>query len=525
MQIFCTGLVLQYRSKRRGFHYYVQGQVKEISKRFFGQRVVIVLKKQEVVFDTAICHFHLEFDNSAFVEWQEAQAQRLEASLPLRAGLIFEMFPFCILFQKDLKVTAMGVALQAIIPSLAGRRITAFFELVKPLIEFKYETVISRTNNVFEMATSEEIDKLGTSGRATSTEEGRFTDEIMLEEDVDKTLHIKGQMIHIAEWNQILFLACPIMNDLNNLIWSGLFINDLSMHDYSRDIMLATSQERIEMKMALNAAESRANELTSRLAQLDEVQQRTDELLYQMIPKTVATKLRSGEDTLSLCELFPSVTMLFSDIVGFTTICSRLKPVEVVVFLNNLYTLFDFLVDQNAVYKVETIGDAYLIVAGCPERTSTHPQKICDMSFDMMDGISVMKDPATGDNIRMRIGVHSGSVVAGIVGLKMPRYCLFGLNVALTEKLESNSQPMKIHISQACKELLPPQYKVEERNDPEVQEKVCSSFFILLMVAVFFVLVRWPQILFPSFEGRTKTATNGHSQSPFTNRGRIGLIG
>ena len=79
------------------------------------------------------------------------------------------------------------------------------------------------------------------------------------------------------------------------------------------------------------------------------------------------------------------IFFLFSDIVGFTTICSRIKPPEVVMFLNTLYTLFDFLVDQNQVYKVETIGDAYLIVAGCPVKTTNHAVKICDMAFDMMD--------------------------------------------------------------------------------------------------------------------------------------------
>ena len=111
-------------------------------------------------------------------------------------------------------------------------------------------------------------------------------------QDVDKTLHIKGQMIFIQEWQQMLFLACPMMNDLNNLIWTGLFVNDLSMHDYSRDIMLATSQEQIEMRMALSAAEVKANALNIQLKQLDEVQARTDELLYQMIPKQVAERLR-----------------------------------------------------------------------------------------------------------------------------------------------------------------------------------------------------------------------------------------
>ena len=93
-----------------------------------------------------------------------------------------------------------------------------------------------------------------------------------------------------------------------------------------------------------------------------------------------------------------------TDIVGFTTICSRIQPPEVVMFLNTLYTLFDFLVDQNQVYKVETIGDAYLIVAGCPVKTTNHAVKICDMAFDMMDSIKMLKDPGTGDAVEMRIG-------------------------------------------------------------------------------------------------------------------------
>merc|ERR1719510_2196534 len=152
------------------------------------------------------------------------------------------------------------------------------------------------------------------------------------------------------------------------------------------------------------------------------------------------------------------------------------------MFLNNLYTLFDFLVDQNQVYKVETIGDAYLIVAGCPVKATNHALKICDMAFDMMDGISMLKDPGTGKDVQMRIGCHSGPVVAGIVGLKMPRYCLFGLNVGLTEKFESNSQPMKIHVSEPCKQLLSAQYKCEQRDDPEVREK-CGGHMSHFLVA------------------------------------------
>ncbi len=96
----------------------------------------------------------------------------------------------------------MGIALQEVIPGLINRKVTSYFELVKPLIEFKYEEIVTRSNIMFELATTEEIDKLGRSTRASS-EEGRFTDEINLSEDVDKTLHIKGQMLFIHEWNQV----------------------------------------------------------------------------------------------------------------------------------------------------------------------------------------------------------------------------------------------------------------------------------------------------------------------------------
>merc|ERR1719397_1586245 len=105
---------------------------------------------------------------------------------------------------------------------------------------------------MFELATQEEIDKLRTATGSTSGGGEQSTESLELEDldDIDKTLHIKGQMVFIKEWSQMLFLACPIMKGLNNLIWSGLFINDLSMHDYSRDIMLANAQTEMEANLA-----------------------------------------------------------------------------------------------------------------------------------------------------------------------------------------------------------------------------------------------------------------------------------
>merc|ERR1712227_453232 len=379
-----------------------------------------------------------------------------------------------------MEVTILGSALRQILSQTVGQGLSSYWELVKPLVEFRWDVIQGRLNSMFELATQEEVDKLCNSTSKKSSSMGFDDDMNLLDEDIDKTLHIKGQMVYMQDCEQMLFLACPIMKDLQNLVWSGLFVNDLSMHDYSRDIMLATTQEKIQLKMLLSAAEAKADKLEAQQKKLNEVMKKSDDLISQMLPKSVADELAKGKTNAEICKTYECVTMLFSDIVTFTVICSKLKPLQVVQLLNNMYTLFDFLCDQNAVYKVETIGDAYLIVAGCPVEAANHAIKICDMAFDMMDGISMLKDPSNGEPIHMRIGCHSGPVVAGVVGLKMPRYCLFGINVGLTEKFESNSKPDKIHISETTIEHLSSQYKLEERNEEGLKMRLngYKSFFL-----------------------------------------------
>merc|ERR1712227_786415 len=346
------------------------------------------MKKQEVVFDTVVTYYELTFENQGYIKKMEAEAKRKDNDVqPIKASIIFEMFPFCILYNQNMEVTILGSALRLILGKTVGAGLGQYWELVKPLVEFKWDVILSRLNSMFELATQEEVDKLCKSDGQQSSSMGFDDDMNLLDEDIDKTLHIKGQMVYMKEWEQMLFLACPMMKDLNNLVWSGLFINDLSMHDYSRDIMLATTQEKIQMKMLLSAAEKKADKLEEQQKKLNEVMKKSDDLISQMLPKQIADELAKGKTN-------ECVTMLFSDIVTFTVICSKLKPIQVVQLLNNMYTLFDFLCDQNAVYKVETIGDAYLIVAGCPVKAANHALKISDMAFDMMDGIQILKVPA-----------------------------------------------------------------------------------------------------------------------------------
>ncbi|XP_036328540.1 soluble guanylate cyclase 88E-like [Rhagoletis pomonella] len=431
------GLTLHYRSKRRGFVYYTMGQIREVARHFYHKEMHIELVREEILFDTVHVTFQLTFDNRAFTLASLAMT-REEKHLPISAHVLFEIFPFCIVFGADMVVRSIGNSLMVILPDLLGQKITAWFDLVRPLIAFKFQTILNRTNNIFELVT---------------------------------TIKIKGQMVYMENWRMIMFLGTPVMPDLNSLITTGLYINDLSMHDFSRDLMLAGTQQSVELKLALDQEQQKSKKLEESMRKLDEEMRRTDELLYQMIPKQVADRLRRGENPIDTCEMFDCVSILFADVVTFTEICSRITPMEVVSMLNAMYSIFDTLTERNNVYKVETIGDAYMVVSGAPEKSANHADKVCDMALDMVDAITDLKDPSTGQHLRIRVGVHSGAVVAGIVGLKMPRYCLFGDSVNTASRMESTGAAMKVHVSEPAKQFLSPCYKMTERGEIDVKGK------------------------------------------------------
>ncbi|XP_054261820.1 soluble guanylate cyclase 88E-like [Macrosteles quadrilineatus] len=481
------GLTLHYRSKRRGFVYYTMGQIREVARHFYHKEMRIELVREEVLFDTVHVTFQLTFDNRAFT-LASLTLTREERHLPISASVLFEIFPFCIVFGSDMVVRSIGNSLMVILPDLVGKKITNWFDLVRPLIAFKFQSILNRTNNIFELVTVEPV--LGERTGEHRVCKGDSRELELLEDDGspdEKSLRLKGQMIYMDNWRMLMYLGTPVMPDLNSLVSTGLYINDLSMHDFSRDLMLAGTQQSVELKLALDQEQQKSKKLEESMRKLDDEMRRTDELLYQMIPKQVADRLRTGENPIDTCQMFDSVSILFSDVVTFTEICSRITPMEVVSMLNAMYSIFDTLTERNRVYKavsrgrccdaagsvrqVETIGDAYMVVSGAPQSEDNHAEKVCDMALDMVEAITDLKDPSTGSHLQIRVGVHSGAVVAGIVGLKMPRYCLFGDSVNTASRMESTSEAMRIHISQSTRDLLPPEYVVKERGEIQVKGK------------------------------------------------------
>uniref|UniRef100_A0A3B3UY74 Guanylate cyclase n=1 Tax=Poecilia latipinna TaxID=48699 RepID=A0A3B3UY74_9TELE len=194
--------------------------------------------------------------------------------------------------------------------------------------------------------------------------------------------------------------------------------------------------------------------IRERTEELELERQKTDQLVAQMLPKSVAQALKLGKPVEP--EHFSVVTLYFSDIVGFTTISALSEPIEVVDLLNDLYTLFDAIIPLHDVYKVETIGDAYMVASGVPTRNGNrHAAEMANMSLDILSLIGSFKARHMPDlKLRIRVGLHSGPVVAGVVGLTMPRYCLFGDTVNTTSRMESTSLPYRIHVNQTTVDLL-----------------------------------------------------------------------
>ncbi|OWR49210.1 putative guanylate cyclase [Danaus plexippus plexippus] len=213
----------------------------------------------------------------------------------------------------------------------------------------------------------------------------------------------------------------------------------------SRNIM---DQMMDMMEKYANNLEELVNERTRLLF---EEKQKTEDLLHRMLPESVAHRLTTGEGVEP--ESFDSVTIYFSDIVGFTAMSAESTPLQVVNFLNDLYTVFDRIIRGYDVYKVETIGDAYMVVSGLPIRNNDrHVGEIASMALELLNAVKTHKiSHRPNEILKLRIGIHTGAVVAGVVGLTMPRYCLFGDTVNTASRMESNGEPLRIHISPSCK--------------------------------------------------------------------------
>ncbi len=193
-----------------------------------------------------------------------------------------------------------------------------------------------------------------------------------------------------------------------------------------------------------------------------------ERLLLNILPPPIADRLRSGERVIA--DRFDDVTMLFADIVGFTSLSSRLSAEEVVELLNGIFSAVDELVDRHELEKVKTIGDAYMVVGGIPVRLEDHVERVAEMALELTARVEQIQ-AGRDQHVSLRVGMHCGPAVAGVIGVKKFIYDVWGDTVNVASRMESLGVPGRIHVSPAVYERLAHRYLFEPRGLIDVKGK------------------------------------------------------
>uniref|UniRef100_A0A8C5LUX3 guanylate cyclase n=1 Tax=Leptobrachium leishanense TaxID=445787 RepID=A0A8C5LUX3_9ANUR len=421
-----------------------------------GMDIVISLTDVACSVDGFLSLTHYTFSGSLLNTFQPVYPDRLWMDVKCFCN----EFPFHIIFNKQLQVKQAGLNIQKFVPGIQimGIRLDEYFTIVHPQVTFTISNLITFINSQFVLKTKREM----------MPESWKFY----------PMLKLRGHMIWMESIQCIMYMCSPKLRSLQELEEQNMHISDIAKHDVTRDLILLNHQRLAEIELS-NQLERKKEELRILSRNLEIEKKKTETLLYAMLPKHVANQLKEGKKVQA--GEFKICTILFSDVVTFTNICAACEPIYIVDMLNAMYSRFDHLTSIHDVYKVETIGDAYMVVGGVPVPSDSHAERVANFALGMRIAAREVVNPVSGEPIKIRVGIHTGPVLAGVVGDKMPRYCLFGDTVNTASRMESHGVPDKIHLSPTTYNCLKHiHFEIVERGTINVKGKGEMNTYFLI---------------------------------------------
>jgi class 3 adenylate cyclase len=195
---------------------------------------------------------------------------------------------------------------------------------------------------------------------------------------------------------------------------------------------------------------------------------KTEALLLNILPGTIVSRIRKGD--IAIADSFPDATILFADLVDFTTLAGKCSPARIVDLLNSLFSAFDALAKELKLEKIKTIGDAYMVAGGIPEEYPDHALAVADMALGMINAV-LETGKKFGETLEARIGIHSGEVVAGLIGQHRSIYDVWGDTVNTASRLESSGLPSRIQISETTYQKVRQAFHCELRGQVPLKGK------------------------------------------------------
>ncbi|MBW4515200.1 MAG: HAMP domain-containing protein [Timaviella obliquedivisa GSE-PSE-MK23-08B] len=223
------------------------------------------------------------------------------------------------------------------------------------------------------------------------------------------------------------------------------------------------NQMAVQLKISFEVLEVRVEERT---AELNEQRQETERLLLRLLPASIADRLKRSSEIIA--DSYTEVTVLFADLVDFTAYAHQTSANDTVGLLNQIFSIFDQLAEEYQLEKIKTIGDGYMIAGGLPIPKANHAEAVAEMAIAMQRAVAQFRQPS-GEPFQLRVGIHTGAVIAGVIGKKKFTYDLWGDTVNLASRMESRGLPGKIQVSPATYQRLQTQYSLEERGIIEVK--------------------------------------------------------
>ena len=323
-----------------------------------------------------------------------------------------EIFPYHILVDQTFEILQVGNTLARLIGEtspIVGRRVSELFEIKRPVLGKWDWDVLNFEQTYFLISTTGPVNS-----------------------------KVKANLIKLStKPKRVMLVIAPDAKNIQQLSQMQLTMSDLPLHTFQRDAIFLGEHMYSGIKSA-----HKLDKLSRKLAYEHKL---SNTLLYSMLPRPVAEILRNGKSFEPAHH--ENVTLFFSDVVGFTDMCSELPPWDIVDILNRLYTVMDYLAAAFNLYKVETIGDAYMCCSGLPEPNDLHAEDVANFALAVKECVKLVVSPLTNKPIRLRIGVHTGACMSGVVGTLTPHYCLFGDMINTTSRHESTGEPEKIQCS------------------------------------------------------------------------------
>ncbi|KAJ8310639.1 hypothetical protein KUTeg_012504 [Tegillarca granosa] len=363
--------------------------------------------------------------------------------IAINPRMFIEVFPYHLIFDPEMKIYQSGLKIQQMMPTIRNRQaeVPKYFRLKYPThTDFNFENIKKFVMCPFVLEPRKEK---------------------MEREWKDRpVLSLKGQMFMLRDKGFFFFIASPHARCWEDLESRKMKLADIPEWDVTRDFLLTEQAYRLGIGHSMfglggaKMSDSRpfgnrggggsGNEVNTYIStdvrdrlnrtqkDLDNERQKNESLYYTFLPRPIADVVRKGT--------IPGA-------VHFLPMVAACKPNEVVTVLNSLYSRFDKVTHVHETFRVESIGDAYMVIAGLPDKIGTHAERICNTALGMNYLATEVKSPLDGQSVQIRIGVHSGSVVWGVVGCRLPRLIVLGETAVVASKLESHGEPGKIHIS------------------------------------------------------------------------------